>query len=109
MGRMGAMILAARRTSEFSSTKTLWRGKPHRLCSPGALEALQKIRHLIFEGNAGEAGKLAKEKAISDPVRQLPYQPFGDLRLTFRATSVTEYRRERFGFRHRDRELQGGW
>ena len=42
-----------------------------------------------------EAGKLAREKAISDPVRQMPYQPFGDLRLTFPGhENVTDYRRE---------------
>ena len=93
---MGAMIFGGTANERIQFNEdTLWRGKPHDYVRQGALEALPEIRHLIFEGNAGEAGKLAKEKAISDPVRQLPYQPFGDLRLTFPGhESVTEYRRE---------------
>jgi alpha-L-fucosidase 2 len=95
-GRMGAMIFGgpANERIQFNED-TLWRGKPHDYVRRGALEVLPEVRRLIFEGKAGEAGKLAKEKAISDPVRQLPYQPFGDLRLTFLGhENVTEYRRE---------------
>ncbi len=74
---------------------TLWRGKPHDYVRAGAGDQLAEIRRLIFEGNSAEAGKLAKEKFLSDPVRQLPYQPFGDLRLTFPGhENVTDYRRE---------------
>ena len=39
--------------------------------------------------------QLAREKFLSDPVRQLPYQPFGDLRLRFAGPAdATDYRRE---------------
>jgi len=62
---------------------TLWKGKPHDYVRAGAGEQLATLRRLIFEGKADEAGKLAREKFLSDPVRQLPYQPFGDLHLRF--------------------------
>ena len=95
-GRMGAMVFGgtARERIQFNED-TLWRGKPHDYVRDGAGEQLAEIRRLIFEGKSTEAGKLAKEKFLSDPVRQLPYQPFGDLRLMFPGhENVTEYRRE---------------
>lgn len=95
-GRMGAMVFGgtAHERIQFNED-TLWRGKPHDYVRDGALETLPEIRRLVFEGRADEAAKLAREKAISNPVRQLPYQPFGDLRLTFPGhENVTEYRRE---------------
>jgi alpha-L-fucosidase 2 len=95
-GHMGAMIFGgtAHERIQFNED-TLWRGKPHDYVRDGALEALPEIRRLVFEGRADEAAKLAREKAISNPVRQLPYQPFGNLRLTFPGhENVTEYRRE---------------
>lgn len=95
-GRMGAMIFGGTASERIQFNEdTLWRGKPHDYVRAGAGEQLAEIRRLVFEGKADEAGKLAKDKAISDPVRQLPYQPFGDLRLTFPGhETVTEYRRE---------------
>lgn len=93
---MGAMIFGGTANERIQFNEdTLWRGKPHDYVRAGAGEQLAEIRRLIFEGQAGEAGKLAKAKAISDPVRQLPYQPFGDLHLTFPGhENVTDYRRE---------------
>ncbi len=95
-GHMGAMIFGGTASERIQFNEdTLWKGKPHDYVREGAGEQLAEIRRLVFEGKAGEAGKLAKEKAISDPVRQMPYQPFGDLRLTFPGhDNVTDYRRE---------------
>ncbi len=95
-GRMGAMIFGGTASERIQFNEdTLWRGKPHDYVREGAGDQLAEIRWLIFEGNSAEAGKLAKEKFLSDPVRQLPYQPFGDLRLTFPGhENVTDYRRE---------------
>ena len=95
-GRMGAMVFGGTASERIQFNEdTLWRGKPHDYVREGAGDQLAEIRRLIFAGEAGEAGKLAKEKFLSDPVRQLPYQPFGDLRLTFPGhENVTEYRRE---------------
>jgi hypothetical protein len=93
---MGAMVFGGTASERIQFNEdTLWRGKPHDYVREGAGERLAEIRRLVFEGQASEAGKLAREKAISDPVRQLPYQPFGDLRLTFPGhESVMDYRRD---------------
>ena len=95
-GRMGAMVFGGTASERIQFNEdTLWRGKPHDYVRDGAGEQLAEIRRLILEDNSAEAGKLAKEKFLSDPVRQLPYQPFGDLRLTFPGhENVTDYRRE---------------
>jgi alpha-L-fucosidase 2 len=95
-GHMGAMIFGGTASERIQFNEdTLWKGKPHDYVRDGALEALPEIRRLVFAGKADEAAKLAREKAISDPVRQMPYQPFGDLRLTFPGhENVTDYRRE---------------
>jgi len=95
-GHMGAMVFGgtANERVQFNED-TLWKGKPHDYVRAGAGDQLAEIRRLVFEGKADAAGKLAKEKAISDPVRQLPYQPFGDLRLAFPGhENATDYRRE---------------
>jgi len=95
-GHMGAMVFGGTTNERIQFNEdTLWKGKPHDYVRAGAGRQLPEIRRLIFEDKAGDAGKLAREKAISDPVRQLPYQPFGDLRLAFPGhENVTSYRRE---------------
>ena len=83
-GSLGAMVFGGISNERIQFNEdTLWRGKPHDYVRDGASEQLAEIRQLVFDGHAEEAGKLARAKAISDPVRQLPYQPFGDLRLQF--------------------------
>ena len=95
-GRMGAMIFGGTTNERIQFNEdTLWRGKPHDYVRAGAGEQLGEIRRLLGEGKTKEASALAKEKFLSDPVRQLPYQPFGDLRLTFPGhENATNYRRE---------------
>ncbi|MEY4386040.1 MAG: hypothetical protein RLY20_1323 [Verrucomicrobiota bacterium] len=95
-GHMGAMVFGGTASERIQFNEdTLWKGKPHDYVREGAGDQLAEIRRLVFAGDSGAAGKLAKEKAISDPVRQMPYQPFGDLRLTFPGhENVTDYRRE---------------
>lgn len=95
-GYMGAMVFGGITDERIQFNEdTLWKGKPRDYVRAGALDQLAEIRKLVFEGDAAQAGKLAKEKAISDPVRQLPYQPFGDLRLHFEGMEgATNYQRE---------------
>jgi alpha-L-fucosidase 2 len=95
-GHMGAMVFGGTASERIQFNEdTLWRGSPHDYVRAGAGDQLAEIRRLVFAGQAAEAGKLAKEKAISDPVRQMPYQPFGDLRFQFPGhENVTDYRRE---------------
>jgi alpha-L-fucosidase 2 len=95
-GRMGAMIFGRIVDERIQFNEdTLWRGRPHDYVRDVAGEQLSVIRNLIFEGKASEAGRIAREKFLSDPVRQLPYQPFGDLRIHFPGHEhATDYRRE---------------
>ena len=74
---------------------TLWAGGPYDPSSPEALKALPEARRLIFEGKYGEAHGLIGGKMMARPLQQMPYEPVGDLNLSFpRHGDVTEYRRE---------------
>ena len=74
---------------------TLWAGGPHDYAHAGAAEYLPEIRKLLFEGKQREAEKLATEHFMSVPLRQMPYQPFGDLLLEFPGhEAAADYRRE---------------
>ena len=95
-GRMGAMIFG--RTGEELiqlNEDTIWAGKPHNYAHKGAVKHLPAIRKLLFEGNQREAQKLALNEFMSVPLRQIAYQPLGDLKLTFPGhENVDAYRRE---------------
>jgi len=95
-GRMGAMVFGGISDERIQFNEdTLWKGHPHDYVRAGAGEQLSEIRRLLTEGKTKEAGNLAKEKFLSDPVRQKAYQPFGDLRLHFVGQeNATDYRRE---------------
>ena len=95
-GRMGAMVFGGIFDERIQFNEdTLWKGSPHDYVRDGAGAARPEIRRLLAEGNVTNAVKLAREKFLSDPVRQKAYQPFGDLRLHFNGQgAVTDYRRE---------------
>ena len=95
-GRFGAMIFGGtdRERIQFNDD-TLWIGSPHDYSHQGAAEYLPEIRRLFFEGKQREAEKLATEHFMSVPIRQIPYQPFGDLSLQFPGhDKPTDYRRQ---------------
>lgn len=53
------------------------------------------MRALIFAGRYAEAEQLADAKLLSRPLKQMPYQPLGDLLLDFdRADGISDYRRQ---------------
>lgn len=95
-GRMGAMIFGRTADERIQFNEdTLWRGQPHDYVRGGAGDQLAELRRLLLDENTAEAQKLAKEKFLSDPVRQMPYQPFGDLHLRFADhDQPADYRRE---------------
>ena len=95
-GRLGAMVFGGteRERIQFNED-TLWIGEPHDYSHPGAAEHLPTIRALLAEGKQRDAERLAMEHFMSVPLRQMPYQPFGDLRLHFPGhADVSAYRRE---------------
>jgi alpha-L-fucosidase 2 len=95
-GRLGAMVFGGTANERIQFNEdTLWRGKPHNYVRAGSGAVVPQIRQLLWDGKVEEAQNLARAKMLSDPVRQLPYQPFGDVRLTFPGhDAATNYRRE---------------
>ena len=83
-GRLGAMIFggAAEERIQFNED-TLWTGLPRSYAHKGAVDHLEKIRGLLFEGRQKEAEELAMREFMSVPLRQERYQPFGDIHLSF--------------------------
>ena len=97
-GRLGAMVFGGteRERIQFNDD-ALWAGRPHDYSHEGAARHLPEIRRLLFEGRQREAHALGMRHFMSEPLRQMPYQPFGDLTLTVPghdADNVEAYRRE---------------
>ena len=95
-GRLGAMVFGgtAEERIQFNED-TLWVGKPHDYSHEGAATYLPQVRQLLFDGKQKEAEQLAAQHMMSVPLRQVPYQPFADLKLTFAGhDQVTDYRRD---------------
>jgi alpha-L-fucosidase 2 len=92
-GYMGAEIFGGVTDERIQFNEcTLWKGKPHDYVREGAGDALDEIRQLVFEGKEKEVTPIIRQKFLSDPVRQMPYQPFGDLHLHFDGhDGTTEY------------------
>ena len=96
-GRLGAMVFGGVYEERLQLNEdTVWAGGPYDPTNPEALEALPKARELIFAGEYKQAHELIKKKMMAKPLRQMPYQPVGDLRLEFRddKQQFTDYRRE---------------
>lgn len=95
-GHLGAMVFggAPNERIQFNEA-TLWVGEPRDYSRPGASAHLATIRQLLFEGKQREAEALAMREFMSVPLRQMPYQPFADLRLHFPGhDTFTDYHRE---------------
>lgn len=83
-GHLGAMIFGGVKEERLALNEgNIWAGAPHNYDNPEALEALPKIRQLIFEGKYPEAHHLTQEKFMGRPLNQAQYQPLGDLLLSF--------------------------
>jgi len=95
-GRLGAMVFGGVDQERLQLNEcTLWAGGPYDPSSPEALKALPEARRLIFEGKYGEAHGLIGAKMMAHPLKQMPYETVGDLKLSFpRIGDVTGYRRE---------------
>jgi alpha-L-fucosidase 2 len=122
-GRMGAMIFGGITNEHIQFNEgTLWTGKPHEYQHEGAARFLPLLRELCNQsrslwlaareldrqGNQTEADAKrqlsgVKQKEAEDigrkefmgiPLRQMAYQPFGDVRLFFPGHArATDYRR----------------
>jgi alpha-L-fucosidase 2 len=95
-GRIGAMVFGGTAEDRYQLNEdTLWCGGPRDYAHDGAVQYLPQIRQLLFEGKQKEAEQLAMEHFMSVPLGQMPYQPFGDLKLTLPGHEKVEaYRRQ---------------
>jgi alpha-L-fucosidase 2 len=95
-GRLGAMVFGGTAEDRYQLNEdTLWCGKPHDYAYDGAAQYLTELRQLLFKGRQLQAENLATEHFMSVPLGQMPYQPFGDLKLTFAGHEKAEsYRRQ---------------
>jgi alpha-L-fucosidase 2 len=95
-GRLGAMVFGGVTQERIQLNEdTLWAGGPYDPANPDALDALPKVRELIFAGRYREAANLIGQRMMARPLAQMPYQCVGDLLLEFPdANGVTDYRRD---------------
>ena len=95
-GRLGAMVWGGGKHERIQLNEdTLYAGGPYDPTPPEALAALPEVRRLLFAGRYAEADALANAKMMGRPIKQMPYQPLGDLVLDFIEIAETnDYRRE---------------
>jgi len=97
-GWMGAMVFGGIERERIQlNEETIWDGGPreNNNNNPKALEALPKVRQLLFDDKNEEATQLAGETMHGIEKRIKSYQSLGDLFLDFsHSADVSEYRRE---------------
>ena len=95
-GSLGAMVFGEPSRERLQvNHDTLWTGQPHAYHRDGAAELLPTLRQLLREGRQKEAEELAMQRFMSDPLRQMMYQPFFDVWIESEDLGdVTDYRRQ---------------
>ena len=93
-GHLGAMVHGGveKETIQFNE-HTVWTGKPRSYAHKGAADVLPELRGLLWKGKQKEAEDLAMKSFMSEPIRQMAYQPCGDLLLESQTASPSGYRR----------------
>ncbi|MEJ8629774.1 glycoside hydrolase family 95 protein [Sphingomonas sp. I4] len=96
-GRLGAMVFGGIACERLQLNEdSLWAGGPYDPVNPAARQALPEVRRLIAAGQLKEAQALADRALIGTPRTQMPYQPVGDLILSWPGLSedASDYHRE---------------
>lgn len=95
-GRLGAMVFGGTAHERLQlNEETLWAGYERERTNPLALDALPKVRQLLFDGKAEEAMAMANETMMAVPRDISPYEMLGDLWLDFPGhENAEDYRRE---------------
>jgi alpha-L-fucosidase 2 len=116
-GRLGAMVFGDPHHERLQiNESTFWAGGPYQPVNPDAYAYLQQVRELIFAGHYAEAEAMAEAHLMAQPIKQMSYQPVGDLRIELShgqdvsgyrrsldlatATSVASYTVDGVSFRH---------
>jgi alpha-L-fucosidase 2 len=95
-GALAAMVYGGVASERIQfNEQTLWTGHPRSYARKGAHQHLGQIRELLQQGDQKEAETLASEVFMGDPVRQMAYQPFGDIYIDFPThKDSSDYHRE---------------
>ncbi len=95
-GSLSAMIFGGVSEEHIQfNEETLWAGKPHDYAHKGAYKYLDTIRQLLKDGKQVDAQNLAMQEFMSTPLKQKPYQPFGDIYIAFKGhENYKNYTRE---------------
>jgi alpha-L-fucosidase 2 len=94
-GKLAAMVYGGTSTEIIQFNEdTVWAGHPHDYAHAGAAGYLQQIRNYVWAGQGRAAWSAAANTFMSVPLRQCPYQPTAELRLTFNHSGTTNYRRQ---------------
>ena len=95
-GRLGAMVFGAPAGEHLQLNEdTLWAGGPYDPNNTNAFAALASVRKLVWAGQYDAASQIIGDKMMAQPLREMPYEPVGDLFLNFATNrEVTDYRRE---------------
>ncbi len=95
-GRLGAMVYGNVVDDILQLNEhTLWSGSPNRNDNPLALDSLEVIRSLIFEGRQKEAEKIANRVIISKKSQGQMFLPAGEMHVHFDDhEKYTDYKRE---------------
>ena len=97
-GRLGAMVFGGTETERIQlNEESVWTGGPIERANPEALENLDKVRQLLFEGKYAEGDRLAQEKIMGKRIDggKHTYQTLGNLFLEFDGLGeITSYKRE---------------
>jgi alpha-L-fucosidase 2 len=94
-GKLAAMVYGGIQTEIIQfNEETVWAGRPHDYAHPKAVDVLEQIRTQVWAGKGQAAWATAKDAFMSVPLRQCPYQPTAELRLTFDHAQGLSYRRQ---------------
>ncbi len=95
-GRLGAMVFGNTTQERIQLNEdTFWSGRPHDYTNPEALDHLEQVRALIFDGQFSKADQMVQAHLLGIPKCMQAYQTLGDLSLSFPDQgTVTHYTRE---------------
>ncbi len=95
-GRLGAMVFGGVALERLQLNEdTFFSGGPYNPINPLARNALPEVRRLIFAGRYAEAQDYANAHVMSKPLKQMSYQPIGDVLVNqFGLENVADYVRE---------------
>ncbi len=94
-GRLAALVYGIIKTDIIQFNEdTVWSGSPHDYSHAGASGVLSQIRENVWNGQGAAAYAVAAPSFMSVPLRQCPYEPTAELRLTFNHSRGDSYRRQ---------------